>query len=201
MLRPSHVGGPRGLLVTRRLMGTAEPVAGAPEADRRRHRCAEMLEVPGGADRIVHPGQRDEARDPLGVGIVSPGAAEVLRGDRVGFGDLPVLERLPRQIGAALHPKVGSAKRLGRGRLLAQVVLGLLPAPLLDPVEIALEGEAGVVPEARRHLVDQVLQPRLVAAHGDAGAAERLPVGVDQRQHRLGLAGQTAPEQHVEPRL
>ena len=199
VLRPHAEGALRRRGVAAPLEGEPQPVAGPPEADRRRHRRLEAGEMPDRPLRVVHPRQRDEPRHPLAVGIVRPLAAEVLRRDPVGARDVAVLERLPRQVGPALHPHLRPAEGGGRGRLLEQIGLRVLPAPLLDPVAVALVGEAGIVLQPRRHGVDQVLHPRVVAAGGDARLRQLLPVLVHQPQHRLGLAGQPPPEQHVQP--
>ena len=199
MLRARPPGRLRRRPVAGRLVGEPEPVAGAAEADRRRDERAEPGEMPDRPLRVVEPGQRDEARHPLRVGIVGALGAEALGRDPVGAVDVAVLERLPREVRPPLHPHVRPPERLGRARRLEQVGLGVLPAPLAHPVEIALVGEPRVVLEPRGHGVDQVLQPLLVAARGDPRLRQPLPVLVDERQHRLRLAGQPAPEQHVEP--
>ena len=188
--------------LARALLGEAEPVAGAAQADRGEDRRLEPLEMRGGELGVLHLGQGDVARHPFGVGVVGPRplVAEVVRGQRIGGGDMAVAQRLAGEVRPALHPVVGPAQGLGRGRAGDEEALGLVPAALLDPVAIALVGEAGIVAQARGHRRDQRGRAVGVLAHRDPGPGQRLLVGGDARQHRRRLAGQAAPEQHVEAR-
>jgi hypothetical protein len=178
----------------------AEPVAGAAEADGGEDRVLEAAEVLHGGFRVVAPGEGDVAGHPLGVRIVRAGAAEILRGDPVGGVDIAATQRLAGEVRPALHPEFRPAECLGRGGMLQQEGLGIVPAALAHPPEVALICEARVGLQRPRHGVDQRGRTVDVAAQADAGRAERLPVGIDQRQHVAGLRGQAAPEHVVEPR-
>ncbi len=197
--RPGAVPLGCAVAVAQRLVGAPQPVAAAPEADRRLDHLVEALEMRDGAARVVQLPQRDPARQPFQLGI----------GGRVGRRHVMQPHQLVGRR-AASQPRHAPGQRLappgpdGRDAQLVRIAGDPGQELRRRVVAVGAPQPAELGPVRRR----RAARLRLLARHRRAarkGSLERLeprparmpPGEGPELGHRAGAGAQLLPEHEV----